>query len=335
MRPELFLSQVGCRALIRGEPEGPLAALAAAEGQPAGIPGLSYVDAGRFVHEPDRESMDLDALPSPAYDLIALSRYRYELMGPRLALLETSRGCPFSCTFCLKVMYGQTVRTKSSDRVLAETMEVVMRWKARNVYYMDLEFALHREKTLDLCRELKKLKLDFNWCCQTRVDSVDPDMLAGMKEAGCKLIHFGIETGIPSLLETTKKKLTREQMRRAIGWCRKLGLSTACFFLFGLPGETRTDRRATLSLARELNPTYASFHAAAPYPGADMGHLNRDTDPFPVCLDPEHNPAILARDIKGAFISFYLRPRYFRDHILFGSWPENLKKLRLFWDFIR
>jgi len=194
MRPEFVLQETGARAVIRGEPEAILSALVEAGGNRMGIEGLSYASDERLVHEPDAPPLDLDLLPLPAYDLIDLDHYGYELLGGRLALLEASRGCPFSCTFCLKVMYGSGIRRKSADRVMDEVGAVISRG-ARSLYFMDLEFTLDREFVTNLCHRLIDLNTDLKWCCQTRADTVDIELVRLMKQAGCGLIHLGVETG--------------------------------------------------------------------------------------------------------------------------------------------
>lgn len=335
LRTEFVLQETKAAAVVRGEPEWTLAALADAGLDPRGVPGAAYIEDGRVVIAPAAAPADLDALPAPAYDLASPRDYRYELMGPRLALVETSRGCPFSCNFCLKAMYGPGIRFKSIDRVLAEVEEVVGRWGAAGVYFFDLEFTLSRDRTVALCRGLKRSGLRFQWCCQTRVDSVDSDLLRLMKESGCRLIHFGIETGSPLLLERTGKNVTLEQAERAVDACRRLGIRTACFFLMGLPGETGADRRATRRAAAALDPTYASFHVAAPYPGTPMGETAAGRSPFPACLEDEHDPAELGREVRKAFLAFYLRPRYILGRFRDGSWKDHLKGLGLLWEFLR
>jgi len=335
VQPKLMLRETKAAALIRGEFEGPLLDIANAGGDPRGIPGLTYEDSGKVVHEPDQSQIDLNSLPIPAYDLVNIHHYGYELLGRDLALLETSRGCPFSCTFCLKAMYGSGIRTKSLDRIMAEVEEVVGRYKAKVVYFIDLEFSLNRENTIHLCRELARMKLAFRWCCQTRADTVDLELLELMKKAGCALIHFGVETGAPRLLEATKKKISLNQIRVSLAHCRKLGIATACFFLFGLPGETQTDRRATVRLARELNPTFASFHVVSPYPGTELYQQAEQGDPFPLHLSLEHDLDILSKQARKAFLSFYLRPAYVLASLKEGSFREKLRKMRLFWEFVR
>ncbi|MFH1090945.1 MAG: radical SAM protein [Pseudomonadota bacterium] len=331
LRPDLILKTTGALALIRGQPEGPLLSLVRAGLDPRGLSGFSYMDKSRPVHEPDQRPIPLDALPPPAYDLVDLDRYGYELLGPRLALLETSRGCPFSCSFCLKAMYGPDVTFKTTTQVVEEVRSVVGRG-ARSIYFIDLEFSLRRPETMVLCHEMMKLGLSFKWCCQTRVDAVDPELLTAMRKAGCRLIHFGLETGAEHLLEAVNKKASLQQARQAIEWCRRLEIQTACFFLFGLPGENRADRRRTMALARELTPTYASFHAAAPYPGTALNSLARGNEAYPACL-AEHDLDELASEIRRAYLSFYLRPSYIlsrlKEEKLKDLWPKLLLLYKL------
>lgn len=334
LRPEFMLRESGARALIRGEPEAAFQALVRAGGRPQGLAGFSYADGAAMIHEPEADGVPLDALPVPAYDLIDLARYRYELLGPRLALLETSRGCPFSCRFCLKTMYGPGLRTRSLARVLSDVEEVVDRQGAESVYFIDLEFTLGRERTLALCHELEGRNRPFRWCCQTRVDAVDEELLMKMKAAGCALIHFGVETGSERLLEAMEKKITLKQIQKAIDLCRRLGLKTACFFLFGLPGETEADRRATIALARRLNPTYASFHVAAPYPGTSIAEGFGPKEPFPPCVGGADALPRLGRTVRRAFLSFYLRPAYLRARLAEGPLRDAWPRLKLFWEFI-
>jgi radical SAM superfamily enzyme YgiQ (UPF0313 family) len=156
-----------------------------------------------------------------------------------------------------------------------------------------------------------------------------------MKKAGCELIHFGVETGSPRLLEETRKNITVEQIRTVLEHCRRLGINTTCFFLMGLPGETESDRRATIAAARELNPSFASFHVAAPYPGTEMGLLSDGQNPFPVCLDREHDFAQLGRMVRRAYLNFYLRPTYLLSRLKEGTLKDKLGLLKLFWEFMR
>jgi len=334
MKPEFVLRETGAAALVRGEPEMPLLELAEVGGVPNGVPGVSYFQDAGIIHEPAGPGTDLDFIPCPAYDLIEFERYGYELLGSRLAVLETSRGCPFSCSFCMKTMYGRGVRFKSLDRVLNEIRSVAS-YGARHIYFMDLEFTLDREYTKILCRELAELNTGIRWCCQTRADTVDADLLRTMRKAGCVLIHFGVESGAPLVLASTGKNIRLEQIQAGVQACREAGIETACFFLFGLPGETEADRRTTIRFARELNPTYASFHIAAPYPGTALHQFAGSSEPFPACLRGEHEAALLARSVRKAYFSFYLRPSCLIARLRAGTPADKWKQIKLFVEFVR
>jgi radical SAM superfamily enzyme YgiQ (UPF0313 family) len=330
--PELILRETGARAVVRGDPTKALVELADKVGNPRGI---SYYRDQVIINEPDRGGVNLDQLPAPAYDLVSPDYYGYDLLGPGLAVLETSRGCPYNCIFCFKAMYGPGRRVKSLDQVVRDVEMVVAQWGARNLYFIDLEFTLDRDYTVRLCRELVKLNLKFHWCCQTRVDAVDDDLLREMKNAGCTLIHFGVETGAPRLLEAINKGLTLDQVYGAMDGCRRAGIKTACFFLFGLPGETDADRRATMTLARKANPDFASFHVAAPYPGTKFGEMAQRPEPFPPCAGDSHHFRMLVTVGRRAWLGFYLRPAYLTARLREGHWWEQIKRLKLFWEFVK
>jgi anaerobic magnesium-protoporphyrin IX monomethyl ester cyclase len=130
--PAGILKLTGAGLLVRGEPEMTVTEIF--EGKPISeIEGLSYFQDGRLVSTPDREPLDLNALPLPDYGAVDLADYRYEFLGGRYALLQFSRGCPFDCIFCLKKMYGRGYRTKTPERFVQELDYVVNRAGARSV----------------------------------------------------------------------------------------------------------------------------------------------------------------------------------------------------------
>ncbi len=293
-------------ALVVGEPEGPVAELAA--GRPRRrVRGLAYVQDGEVVFTPPARPVELEALPLPAFDLAPPHRYRYEVLGSHLALLETGRGCPFACAFCLKVMYGPGVRHKSVPRVLEEVRRVKA-LGARHLYFMDLEFTLRRGRTLELCAALARAGLGLEWACQCRADTVDRELLRTMREAGCRLVHFGLESGSPRMLERLGKGITPEQVIRALAEARRAGLRTACFVMFGFPGETRRDMEATLELVRRLPADLCSFHLATPYPGTRLGEDCPGLEPFCEYDAVHHRREVLAAYRRRGYRAFYGRP---------------------------
>src|SRR5262249_15807034 len=151
----------------------------------------------------------------------------------------------------------------------------------------------------------------LSWACQTRADTVDPEILDAMKAAGCRLIHFGVESANPDVLARTQKKITVDQIRAGVSLAKAKGIQTACFFRFGLPGETPELFQNTRDFARDLNPTYASFHFAVPFPGTPLyqEYLTRTGAPFGSWpryyfegWSPEKIRSYLARSMLGFYL---------------------------------
>jgi radical SAM superfamily enzyme YgiQ (UPF0313 family) len=342
VRPEEMLTLTGADAVVRGEPEAIVRALIAA-GHPRGVAGTTWVNDGMPVHEPDAHAIRLVDLPAPDLSRLPMDRYYYEVLGDHFTLFEMSRGCASECSFCLLDTYGVGVRRKPLDHLIAEVRHAVEAHGVRTAYFIDLEFTVLRAQVLDLCRALVALRLPLTWCCQTRLDLVDDELLDWMRRAGCRLIHAGVEAGSDRVLAATGKGLTLAQIRDGHQRIRAAGIETALFFLFGLPGMTRADAADIERLAHELAPTYPLFHVAAPYPGTAMynsvttGSTWRFSDDgvFPEGVEgPLTLPEIKAL-VRGAYRRYYLRPRYVWDRVRAGRMDLLWQQGRLFLDFVR
>lgn len=329
--PQAMLDLTGARAAVLGEPEATAAALVAAD-HPRGVAGAAWLDAdGRLQQCPPRAALDLNAQPVPAYDLLERGVHQYELLGPNFMVFEYSRGCPFNCHFCHRNVYGPGHRTKPLHRMIAEIEHARACLGVKRAYFMDVEFTAQRERVLELCAWLETAGRPLDWCCQTRVDQVDPELLAAMRRAGCSLVHFGVEAGSQRVLDESGKGITTAQAEAALAWCHQAGLRTACFFLAGLPGQTSQELEETLRFAKRLDPTYASFHVAVPYPGTSL-HA-RLTDPpldrFPTHLD-EHDLDALEAWVRRAFMRYYLRPGYAARRLVSRDLVHTGRLLRVF-----
>jgi anaerobic magnesium-protoporphyrin IX monomethyl ester cyclase len=298
------------------------------------IPGFTRREDGRFIHTPDSPPMDLTGLPLPDYDAIDLDHYTYPLLGKRTALLETTRGCSFSCTFCLKTMYGKGVREKSFAQVADEIEYLLAVHKPGSIYFIDLEFTLKRKMALHVCSVLRRWNKKIPWACQTRADLVDPELLREMAASGCRLIHYGIESGNQKILDAANKKINLEAIEAAIRQTRQAGIETACFFLFGFPGETRHDMEDTIRFAKKLNPDFASFHIVTPYPQTPLNEFALSGNKFERYCKSGLPPADIEKLVRRAYVKFYIRPGYM-VHVLLKRKPSLwLKQLKLFKEFI-
>jgi radical SAM superfamily enzyme YgiQ (UPF0313 family) len=332
--PEALLTMTGARAVIRGEPELAVRALCAGS-DPSEVPGVTYQHNGTIINNAEGTPIDLTNLPMPAFHLLDPDNYRYEILGDRFVLLEATRGCHYRCHFCLLEMYGKGYRKKDPDQVVAEVAHVVRQVGARTGYFIDLEFTAVRDYIWDLCDRLARARLPFTWACQTRADYVDGPLLSLMKRAGCRLIHFGVETGSARVMATTNKRITLEQIEQGIAETKRAGIEQLCFFMFGFPGETKEEMEATIAFAKRLNPTYASFHVVTPYRGTKFFEISGSSELFPEVFEKEHDPAFLRAIANRALWEFYLRPTVLWRRVRKMDLRLWRRQAALFWSFVR
>jgi anaerobic magnesium-protoporphyrin IX monomethyl ester cyclase len=329
--PEETMNLTGARIILRGEPEASVLELfrALERGGDAlsSVPSLSFVHGTKVLHTPAALPVDLKALPLPAYDLTQPSGYEYEVLGKPLAVLETARGCPHHCTYCLKTMYGRTLRHKPVEQVESEVASV-LGLGYRFIYFMDLEFTLDRSRVMNLCRMLRRFQVQ--WCCQTRADAVDPELLREMASSGCRLIHYGIESGSSKTMQRIGKNIAPIQIENAIRWTGAAHIATAAFFLLGFPWESGESLKETERLARRLNPTYASFHFVTFYAGTELAHAVSERRPWWAQRGTQGPRAGLLQRI---YLRYCLRPSYAKELFLNGR--NRFSAVGLFLRFLR
>jgi len=338
-RAKTILSVSKARAAILGEPEQSIFNIVQKDHSanfPADISGTAFFKESRFIQNPSPKHLAvMNDLPFPAFHLLPMNRYYYEFMGDRFTILEGSRGCPFQCHFCYLGMFGSRFRQKSLERFLDEIVYTVNHFQVKYIYFMDLEFGLNRQFLVSLCKALIRLNLGFSWCCQTRVTDMDSQVLSLMKQAGCTLIHFGIESGSERILEKTGKRIRISDCFQAVSLAHKAGIRTAVFMNLGFPDETIEEMNATIDLAIKLDPTYASFHLIVPFPGTVLAReIGIDPESFSEKEYPHYNGAghdfaQLKSQLRNAYVRFYIRPGYLK-HVLNHMKQIQWNQIRLF-----
>ncbi len=342
VKPEEMLEETRARAVLRGEPETTVRELC------SGLPfnqvrGITWRDGGKVVHNQDQKPVQMEQLPMPAFHLLPMHQYHYELLGGNFTLFEMSRGCASKCTFCLLKTYGVGVRKKSVERLVAEVEYGVKNFGIKTAYFMDLEFTVLRKQVVEFCKILIEKKLDFTWCCQTRLDLVDEELLALMKKAGCRLIHTGVEAGSEEVLRIVDKGITMPQIEKGMRLIHQAGIETACFFIMGFPESGKDEMGNIVSLAKRLGPTYALFHVAAPYPGTrlyeqvknDPNIRFSDGSLFPEAIEGRFTLPELKAMTRKAYLSYYLRPSYVWARLMKGEFRPLASQFWLFLQFVR
>jgi len=241
------------------------------------IKGISFKKGNKIIDNPPQELIkNLDILPMPAIDLLPLEKYRVSpdnYLGGRVGLITTARGCPFNCIFCAcKQAFNRTYRARDLDKVLREIDYYVKNYQISQLFIMDDTFALDKKRAIDFCNRMTKAGYNKKilWWCQTRVDLVDKELVKKMEEAGCKILSFGIESGVQRILDTISKRTTLKQIRKAIKLTRKMGLEPRGSFILGLPGESFFDSLKTIFFSLTLPLSQSKFGLATPYPGTKL-----------------------------------------------------------------
>jgi len=246
-----------------------------AQGKPlTELPGVSFRSNGGFEHNPDGgEVENLDELPwvTKVYKRdLDITRYNVPfLLNPFLSFY-TSRGCPAMCTFCLwpQTHSGHRWRLRSAESVASEVRYALETWpNLKEIFFDDDTFNYRKARTIELCQSLKPL--NFTWSCTSRV-TTDYETLKAMKDAGCRLLIVGYESGDPQILRNIKKGATVEMAERFTRDCKKLGLLVHGDFIVGLPGETRESLRRTIDFSKRLDCETIQVSIAHPYPGTEF-----------------------------------------------------------------
>ena len=249
-----------------------------ANGKPLSeIQGISYRGAdGRHIHNPDRpqvEKLDKPDMPwvTDIYKRdLDVTKYNVPfLLHPYVALYST-RGCPAQCTFCLwpQTLSGHAWRKRSTDDVAAEMAHAKQLFpEVKEFFFDDDTFNIQKARTIELCAKLKPLGL--TWSCTSRV-TTDRDTLKAMKEAGCRLLIVGFESGDPQILKNIKKGATVQRARDFVKDCHDLGLVIHGDFILGLPGETKESIRNTIDFAKGLDVETIQVSIAHAFPGTEF-----------------------------------------------------------------
>lgn len=296
-----------------------------------GIPG-TVVRVDKILRiAPRRGKIEcLDSLPFPRRDLLRMELYTGSstpgLSNRKMRITElfTSRGCPADCIFCVNtVLHGTQVRQRKPAMVVSEARQCVEKFGIEHFTIDDDNFTLGKRRALALCDGFKELPV--TWDCDSRVDTVDEEMLKRMAESGCVKIAFGVESGSPRILQLICKNIDLNWVRRVFRCARNEGIKTSAFFMIGAhPSETLSEIDMTAKLMRDLAPDFAIIYCAVPFPGTELYRLlnsrglilSHDWDEYdvvrarPAWRTENFSPDDLIRLQKKMYRSFYFRFDY-------------------------
>jgi radical SAM superfamily enzyme YgiQ (UPF0313 family) len=278
--PEIFLDSGHFDYVLKGEAEYTLPEFVKAleggrESDLEAIEGLAAIRDGELAFDNPAPALikKLDELPMPARHLLPMQTY-FENNPEHLCYMFTTRGCPFKCIFCQKELTGRGFRVRSTEMIVDELEHVVHTYDPGVILFVDEILTLRKKRIHEMCDEILRRKLKFEWVANTRADCVDYPLLKHMHRAGCRRIYYGWESGSQRMLDVLKKDLTPEQIVEAARMTRRAGIWAKVYLIVGSPGETKEDIGETEKVMRLAGPDLIRISVYNPLIGTESWETN-------------------------------------------------------------
>ena len=231
------------------------------------VPGLSFLQNGSIAETdsvPYIKNMDLIPYPDPAL----LKKHLAKLGGRYTIPVQTSRGCPFNCSFCsVTGMFGKKYRFRSTENIIEELRNY--NHNKNVIFFYDDNFTANRERAKELCKAMIKENFKFKWSTQVRVDIAKDEELVGlMKKSGCHTLYIGFESVNPESLKEMQKSQSVEDIKSAIKILKKYKIHIHGMFVYGFDTDTEGSIRETLKFAKSSGISSAQFLILTPLPGS-------------------------------------------------------------------
>jgi anaerobic magnesium-protoporphyrin IX monomethyl ester cyclase len=288
----------GASVVVRGEGEATLDELLerwTGQDPPVGLAGTSVRIGDDCVHAPDRALIpSLADHPWPDRDAIALEPYLEAWRGRHgygSVSLTTARGCPYTCRWCSRAVYGESHRRRAVADVVEEIAFIKERYAPERIWFVDDVFTIHRGWTLEFAARMKERGLRIPFECITRAERVDGDVAAALSELGCFRVWIGSESGSQKILDAMDRRVKVETVRRSTGLLRARGIEVGYFIMVGYEGEEDADLVATVDHIRRSAPDVVLTTTSYPIRGteyaSDVGERAVNPRPWAVTSDRE------------------------------------------------
>lgn len=222
------------------------------------IKGIAFRKNGKpFKTEKRKLISDLDSIPIPS----RYFTYRHVI---------SSRGCPWNCIFCGSPLFWERKVRFRSPKNFVDEIEILYRKGIDFFYFSDDNLTIKKERTIDICKEIIKRKLEISWYAISRVDCVDEDVLFWMRKAGCIQISYGVESGSERIRKILGKPLDTENILRAFDLTRRYGILPRAYFIYGSPTESWETINETIDLIHKIKPLSCMFYILDIFPGTQL-----------------------------------------------------------------
>ena len=240
----------------------------------ADIAGIAFLKQGKFIQTPERQKMrDLNELSIPNRKKINLRQYLdlwKKHHGKSTLSVSTMRGCPYTCKWCSRAVYGLSYRRRSADKVVEELLELKETYHPDSLWFVDDVFTISHRWLMAFRDELEKVGLKIPYECITRADRLNEETIGLLKETGCFRVWIGAESGSQKIIDLMDRRVDVNQVRDMIKLTRKHGIEAGTFIMLGYPGETEDDIEETIRHLKQSNPDHFTITVAYPIKGTEL-----------------------------------------------------------------
>ena len=217
-----------------------------------------------------KNETNFEGLPPARQDLLPIKKYSLPFIGKGYTFVVTSRGCPWGCIYCRAPVMNER---KARFRPVKTVIEEIRKYHLQNIAFHADTATMNKKWIYDFCDALDKLPFKVRIVTNSRVDTVDQDMLHRMKASGFWMICYGVESGNDKVLEMNRKEATVEQARQAVRMAKRAGLRVWGYFMLGMYGDSRETMDETIRLSQSEAFDIVNFAVSAPYPGTEWGRI--------------------------------------------------------------
>ncbi len=238
------------------------------------VPGIALIHEGHYVQTSERSKIaDVNTLPFPNRKKVNLDLYLETWTkhhGKNAISVNTMRGCPYSCKWCSRAVYGASYRRRSPELVAEELQQIYKSYSPDSIWFVDDVFTIHHRWLSEFNEALKQKNLNISYECITRADRLNEDVIKTLKESGCFRVWIGAESGSQKVIDLMDRRVKVEQVRDMIQLASKHGIETGTFIMLGYPGETETDIKETIHHLKTSAPDHFTITVAYPIAGTEL-----------------------------------------------------------------
>lgn len=238
------------------------------------IPGIAFLEGDNFVQNPERQKIkDLNDLSIPNRKKINLRQYLdawKTFHGKNALSVSTMRGCPYTCKWCSRAVYGLSYRRRNPDKVVEELVQIKKDYNPDSLWFVDDVFTISHKWLASFRDELKRQDILIPYECITRSDRLSEEVILMLKETGCFRIWIGAESGSQKVIDLMDRRVDVNHVRDMIKLTRKHGIEAGTFIMLGYPGETEEDIEETIRHLKDSNPDHFTITVAYPIKGTEL-----------------------------------------------------------------